>query len=548
MGLRAGRFLDDSAAGDGAVTDRHGRGWYGALVFVLLAAACSTAPSSGRPASHVEALPDVGKLAPAVQAQLGASHARLATLVAQGAPATEQGRAFGELGVLLLAAQFADAPELFLRRAEALDPADYRWPYYRAQFRRQRGELDQARTHFERVLQLQPGEIASLVWLGEIHLQLGRPEQAEERYREALAAQPSSVSARYGLGRAALARGDARGAIAHFEDVLARDPSATAAHYPLSQAYSALGETANAARHLALRANHEILPADPLMVDLETLLESPQSYETRGIRALEAKDWAAAATAFRKGLDLAPDSAPLHHRLGAALAQTGDRAAARGQYETAIRLSNDQFLAHFSLGVMDQEEGHHDTAIVHLTAALAARPSYVPARVLLASSLRRQRRADEALAEYGRVLAEDAGIVEAHVGYSMTLAQLGRYREARAHLEAALRAAPESTALSHGLARLLATAPDARVRDGTRAREIVERLVSKGRSLDLGETLAMSLAELGEFERAIAVQRDLVTAATRAGLATVVGRLEANLARYERGQACRVPWTESEWP
>jgi tetratricopeptide (TPR) repeat protein len=198
--------------------------------------------------------------------------------------------------------------------------------------------------------------------------------------------------------------------------------------------------------------------------------------------------------------------------------------------------------------VMDQEDGRHETAIPRFVAALQVRPAYVQARVRLAASLRRTRRAPEALAEYRRAMADDAALAEARIGYAMTLAQLGRYRQARTQLEEARTAAPESAVFAHGLARLLVTAPDASVRDGATAKAIVETLVRQGRTLDLGETMAMTLAELGEFERAAAVQRDLITAASRASLGPVVARLTANLGRYERRQPCRVPWTEQEWP
>lgn len=513
---------------------------------VVLTAACSL--GSGPSASRVPALPDLGKLSPSVQQQLRDEHARLATLVSRGAGGAELGAAYGELGRLLMAAQFTDAPGPFLQRAETLAPEEHRWPYYRAQFHRQRGEPQRAAPHFERALQLRPDDVASYVWLGEIALQLGRPDEAATRFTAALDRQPTSVSARYGLGRAALARGDHRGAITQLEAVLTRDATATAAHYPLSQAYAAIGDTARAEQHLAKRTNREILPADPLMVELETLLESPQSYETRGIRALEAGDGGAAATAFRRGLELAPDMAALHHRLGAALHLQGDRAAARQEWEAAVRLSADQFLAHYSLGLLDQEDGRHDDAIAHFGSALAIRSTYAAARLRRASSLRRRARAADALAEYRRVLDDDATHVEAHVGVAMTLVQLQKSREARAHLEEALRAAPDAAALSHALARVLAAAPDARARDGIRARLIVEQLVQQGRSLDLGETLAMALAELGEFTRAVAVQRDLLTAARRAGLTAVTIRLSENLAGYEARRPCRVPWTEQEWP
>ena len=365
--------------------------------------------------------------------------------------------------------------------AQALDGSNYRWPYYLAHFYRLRGEPQQALVQFDQdASRLAPTDVAAKVWLGETHLQLGQPDAAGRRFSEALALQPASLSARFGLGRAALAQQDHAGAVRHLEAVLARDSTAAAAHYPLAVAYGALGDTAAADRHLKQQASHEILPADPLVVELETLLDSPQSHETRGIRALEANDWASAAAWFRKGLAQAPEQASLHHRLGAALSLGGDRSGARAEFERAVQLSADQFLAHYSLGVMDQEDGRHGDAVTRLRAALAVRPSYVQARVRLASSLRRTGQAAAALAEYRLALNDAAGLAEASVGYAMTLAQLGRYGAARAHLESASRSAPDSVVFAHGLARLLVTAPDARVRDGVRAREMLDRWSRKG--------------------------------------------------------------------
>lgn len=447
------------------------------LLLVAAFTACSNGPGSGRadrPAPHASPLPDLAKQAPSVQAQIRDAHARLMALVAARADARERSRAYGEVGILLMAAQFPDAPEPFLQNAQALDATDYRWPYYLAQFYRLRGESERAVAQFEQASALNPQDVASQIWLGDLYLQLGQPDRAAPRFTQALALQPTSVSARFGLGRAALAKNDYAGAITHLEDVLTRDATAVAAHYPLSLAYAGLGQTAKADAHLKLRASRDILPADPLMVELETVLESPQSYETRGIRSLEAKDWAAAVTWFEKGLALAPGTPALHHRLGAALNMTGNRAAARRQFEEAVRLSADQFLAHYSLGVMDQEDGRHEAAVPRFLAALQARPAYVQARVRLASSLRRTGRAAEALAEYQRVIADAPQLTEAHVGYAMTLAQLGRFRESRESFEASLRTEPGSVVFSHGLARLLVTAPDARVRDGARAMTLVE--------------------------------------------------------------------------
>ena len=95
--------------------------------------------------------------------------------------------------------------------------------------------------------------------------------------------------------------------VAHLESALSLNPKATAAHYPLSQAYAALGDTAKSAEHLSQRRDGRIAPRDTLMVELDALLQSPQSFETLGIRRLDEENWPGAAEMFRKGIALAPD-------------------------------------------------------------------------------------------------------------------------------------------------------------------------------------------------------------------------------------------------
>ena len=119
-------------------------------------------------------------------------------------------------------------------------------------------------------------------------------------------------------------------------------------------------------------------------------------------------------------------------------------------------------------------------------------------------------------------------------------------RDARGRLEEGAKAYPDQQVFTHGLARLLAAAPDDRLRDGPRAMELVQELVARGRTLDLGATMAMALAELGRFAEAAALQRDLIAAADKNGLRDVVRRLKTNLGLYERSEPCRTPWADGE--
>lgn len=523
----------------------------------LMAGACSsdqkTVPASSlapvTPTVSVMTLPDLSKLVPAVQSQIRDQHATVQrTLENRASSTVDQANAYGQLGKLLMAAQLPDAAERALQSAETLNPADHRWPYYLAHLYRTQGDLAKSASFFQRVLQLRPEDVDALVWLGDVSLAAGSQDAAEPAFAKALELEPTSVSARYGMGRVALAKNEHARAAEFLEEVLRRDPKASAAHYPLALAYSGLGNSAKAEQHLRQRRDTLILPADPLMVELDSLLQSPQTFESLGIRALNKEDWTEAEAQFRKGLAMAPDNAALHHRLGTVFSMKGDQAAARAEFQTAVRLSPDYFPAQFSLGVMAQAAGRHSEAIGYFIAALKARPDYTEAQLRLASSQRRAGQATDALQTYTQVRSRQPDSPEATMGYAMTLTKLRRDAEARDVLAAAMDASGGQTLYAHALARLLASSPDAKVRDGARALALLQPILQRERSLDLGETYAMALAETGQYREAQAIQRDLTAAAGRAGLASVKRRLEQRQALYDRADPCRTPWTDEEMP
>ena len=494
-------------------------------------------------------LPDLSRMAESAQTQVRDRYAAMMrTVENRSATIVDMSTAYGEMGKLLMAAQYPEPAEACFLNAQSLDSSEFRWPYYLAHLYRTQGDLTRSRTMFERALELRPDDVDALVWLGDVYLSLGMPDAAETPFAKALSLEPRSVSARYGLGRVALARNDPRRAVTYLEEVLKLDPEAAGAHYPLSQAYSALGETAKADEHLRQRREREILPADPLMVELDTLVNSPQTYETLGIRALDREDWAGAADAFRRGLELQPDSPSLKFRLATAVTMMGDPGGAEGLFEEIVRKSPEYFPAQYSLGLILQAKSRHKEAVERFSAAIKQRPDYNEAHLALAVSLRRLGRVDESLGHYQSVIRADPGNTQAPFGYAMALVQLGRYQQARDQLMDSLKTHPGEPTLSHALARLLAAAPDDRVRDGTRAMTIVQALITQGRTIELGETMAMTLAELGQYDQAASLQRDVLQGAQRAGLQNVEKRLAGNLKLYERGEPCRTPWSKDEMP
>ena len=107
---------------------------------------------------------------------------------------------------------------------------------------------------------------------------------------------------------------------------------------------------------------------------------------------------------------------------------------------------------------------------------------------------------------------------------------------------------PDQLMFARALARLLAAAPDERARDGQRAVMLVQELLDQERSFDLGEVMAMALAEVGQYMEAAGWQREVMSLAAQAGRDDLVEQFAENLRLYERGEPCRTPWHDDQMP
>jgi tetratricopeptide (TPR) repeat protein len=438
------------------------------LCTALLAGACgsnsgTTAATSSRPAPappdrrtlRAIALPDLSGAEPSVARQLRGGYASLvATMQKPGTTDADLGMAYGEMGRLLMAAEYRDAAEPCFLNAQMLAPSDGRWPYYLAHLYKAVGDASDEVRSFERALQVQPDDLATLVWLGDTYLDQGRPADAEPLFAKALSLDPRSVPALYGLGQALLARQEYAGAVDRLEQALALDPKEITIHYPLAMAYRGMGNLEQAAAHLRARGPGEIKPPDPLMEQLSTLLESAVAYEVRGAQALDESQWEAAAMYFRKGIELAPGEPSLRHKLGTALAMTGDTRGATQQFEEVTRRWPRFSKAQYSLGVILAASGRYREAIERFTAAVKSDPTYAVAELQWAEALRASGHAAESLPHYEQAMRLDPRVARARLGYAMALAGLNRYQEARAQLSEGVKIYPNQPEFADAMARL----------------------------------------------------------------------------------------------
>jgi tetratricopeptide (TPR) repeat protein len=531
------------------------------VLLVFVAACGSSKPAASTSAALPAAsrdviLPDLARMDPPVQAQVKQRYATLMEKKKAGASGNELGIAYGEYAMLLQAAEYYEAAEPAYLNAQDLMPGDVRWPYYLGHLYKSIGQTEKSIQSFERALQRNPSEIATLIWLGRLYLEQGKPDVAEPLFERAAQLPPRNVAVMAGLGQAALARRDYQRAVTVLEEALAFDPSVASIHSPLANAYRGLGDSAKAEEHLKLWRNTDLVVPDRLRADLDMSIESGLSYELRGVRALEARDFKAAEEFFRKGIQLAPANTALgrslRHKLGTALVLQGDVDGAMARFEEVAKLAPADGLdeasakANYSLGVVLASSGQMNQAIQRLTAAVKYNPNYAEALMALGDTLRRSGRIEASLKPYADVVRINPRSAEARFAYALALVRLRRYRDAKAWLEESARVLPDRPELSHALARILASAPDDTVRDGARAMALVQELMKGNQTTVLGETMAMALAELGQFSDAVDVQKGVIAASQQAGAAQDVRRMTANLRLYERRQACRMPWPDDD--
>jgi tetratricopeptide (TPR) repeat protein len=516
-------------------------------VLAMAGGSCWQSGSPVRSALLPVPSPDLSGMESHAQQQLRSQYSSLTETIGNSGRANDElAVAYGEMGKLFMAAEYNDSAEPCFLNAIALVPGDPRWPYFLAQLYKRTGNLDRSAEYFKRTIDAQPGNLAALWWLGTVEMERGRADDAEAAFARALALQPDNWQTLYGLGRTLLLRKDYSKAAAHLERVLETNPHASAAHYQLGLAYRGLGRLSEAEGQLHQRGTEDVLPPDPLMVELDSLLQTSVAYHSRAVQAGRAGSWTKAVEYLRKEVELDPQNPAGWLDLGVALYRSGSANEALAPVQRALRLSPRFARAHYVAGMLLALSGRDREAIESLSAAVTYETSFAAAHLSLAQALQRVARPLEAHAHFQKVLMWVPTDADAKFGAAVTLIQLGRYREASAQLREGASDHPGDTRFVHALARLLAAAPDATVRDGRRAHAIADELIKADPTVDRAETLAMAFAEMGKFEEAAAWQRHTIAEVERDGSADLARQLTENLRLYEQGKPCRLPWRAND--
>ena len=265
-----------------------------------------------------------------------------------------------------------------------------------------------------------------------------------------------------------------------------------------------------------------------------------------GNALLQKGDVDEAIVHYQQALQIKPDSAQTHNNLGNALLQKGDVDEAIAHCQMALQIKPDFAEAHNNLGNALLRKGHVDEAMAHCQKALQIKPDYAEAHNNLGMALLKMGRVDEAIAHFQQALQIKPAYAEARNNLGNARLRKGQVDEAIAQYQQVLQIKPDSPNVLNNLAWLLATCPDARLRNGVQAVKYAERaceLTHYGVAPLVG-TLAAAYAEAGRYDDAIAAAQKACALATAAGEQELLEKNRKLLVLYRARQPYHEPAEE----
>ena len=235
---------------------------------------------------------------------------------------------------------------------------------------------------------------------------------------------------------------------------------------------------------------------------------------------------------FKEALRIKPDYTIAHNNLGNLLQKLGEITEAISHHQEAIRIDPNYANAHNSLGNALMKQRKTAEAIEHYRHALRINPDFAPAHMNLADVLQGQGKTEKAIEHLRRATQITANDPVAHTRLAIAVAHQGKTVEAIKHYLRALEVNPNHQPALNNLARIRATHPEAKLRDGKQAVEMATRCcqLDQYRVAKALDTLAAAYAEVGRFEDAVNMQIRAIELTPEANRAKQKVRLQLYMA------------------
>ena len=350
---------------------------------------------------------------------------------------------------------------------------------------------------------------------------------SETLWTRALACTSRNLMAHYNFGLFLQRQGKADEAMRHYREALEIRSDSVEVHYNLGLILQGRAVTDEAADHY-----RKALQANPAYTD---------AYNNLAV-ILHARGRTAEAIAhWQKALDLGPEYAEVHANLARAFQEQGRADEAIGHYRKALAIDPNDAALHNALGNVLLRKGATNEAIGQFRQAVEIRPGLADAHNNLGAALGRCGKIDEAMTHWQTALKIDPSQAEPHQNLGSALHQRGRTADALDQWRQAIRLSPDSAPLLNLTARVLATSPDAAIRNGAEAVGLAQRAVqlSGGRDAAFLDTLAAACAEAGRYPEAVDHAQRALALASEQGNTALADALRSRIRLYQSGSALR---------
>jgi tetratricopeptide (TPR) repeat protein len=275
----------------------------------------------------------------------------------------------------------------------------------------------------------------------------------------------------------------------------------------------------------------EVSPDDPLALNnlgMALVLAGHRGEAvTHFQKATEAK--------LRKALEVNPGSAETHDTLGLLLLKTGRLDEAILHFQKAAELKPGFASARSNLGSALAMKGRLDEALAQLRKALELDSAHAPAYYNSGLVLAKRGETEEAIRQWQKAVAINPSYAEAHATLGDALYARDKIPEALAHWREAIRLQPNDLATLRQAAWVLATCPQATIRNGSEALALAVRAVqlSGGNDAVVLDTLAAAYAQAGRFADAVLTARRALALAAQKNQQAQAEALKGRIALYE---------------